>query len=283
MPDVLMSEKDIDRTAKQGLKFLGGLNKQPVARAILAERGYKDAEHGKGWSLTLALLGYPGASLDQALSGQKAKNAAVARLDQWDEPNFELAALALKHNFPAQYELLFKDLVAAKGIEAVGSVRTFLTRVRVLREDPEGARAETHDTDLAALAKLEERKVISPEIETELWGCITLVTGIDPNGVVVESAAAPVPVVATPAASTRAATAVQLRNWLEEWCGTAKKVITRRDYLISLGLVQRRKKKGAVEDLETDGSEDVDELVTEEPPPVLPAPASATTTEIPPS
>jgi hypothetical protein len=60
-------------------------------------------------------------------------------------------------------------------------------------------------------------------------------------------------------------------------------VITRRDYLISLGLVQRRKKKGAVEDLDTGDTEDVDELVTEETPPVLPAPVSAGPTEIPPS
>jgi hypothetical protein len=165
-------------------------------------------------------------------------------------------------------------LVPAKGIEAVSSVRTFLTRIKVLRDDPDDLRPDTREADRAAVAKLEERKVISPEIETELWEMITLVTGINPTGeVVVHPDAAPeAPVEGL---DERQTTAIKLWNWLEEWTGIAKNVITRRDYLITLGLAKRRKRKPKNQDPLTV----VTEPPASDPPPVESAPAEPLTTE----
>lgn len=268
MADAPLTEKEIGDIVKSSLTFLGGLNKQVMARYFLADRGYTDEVNALGWKLALALLGYPGTSTAGTDNEQQAKRAALARIDQWDEPNFELASLALKHNHPDQYGFLFKDLAPAKGIEAVSSVRTFLTRINILRNDPDDLRPDTREADRAAVAKLEERKVISPVIEADLWKGITLVTGIDPSGEVVapssDDAAAP-----AAEGEDRQTTAVKLRNWLEEWTGTAKKVITRRDYKITLGLAKRRMKKSKDQDAPVDEPPPGDV----EPTPVEPLPA----------
>lgn len=94
------------------------------------------------------------------------------------------------------------------------------------------------------MALLEQRNVTSPEIEARVRELIDKamqleVVAVDADDVErdrkVQQAAA------------------QLKAWMRDWRTTAAVVITRRDYLISLGMASRRTSNGAEEVDEDEG------------------------------
>jgi len=229
-----VSEKDltsaqIDLLTERGTKFLGGASQVPPIRVLLARGGYDEAEHARGWELLLSVLGYRSTPV-QVASDQLRQSQAIAELDAYDGPNFDRTRAALDHRFPAQSAYVFEGLTAKTGAESIGSVRTFIDRVAALRDGTDPARSATRDADAAAAALLAARRIIDANEEQRLRGLIAEATRL-----------ADAPAAIEPDPSLRQKLARELEAWLRDWRETARVLITRRDYQIRLGLVERRR------------------------------------------
>lgn len=215
-------------TPGKALAFLRGVATSVEIRAVLFGAGYTQQEQELGWSLLHKATGYvpPLASpTDDA-----AARAAMAELDQWDEPGFRRISAALERLHPAQHEFVFAGLEAAQGVGAVVSVTTMLARLDQLEGAPE--RKATRAADKAAIATLTARG-ITPELRSNLRSLVGVAT----------TAVTPEPP-SDPAVHERDAALTELRAWYKDWSETARAVITRKDYLIRLGLSKRRSSRG---------------------------------------
>jgi hypothetical protein len=226
-----LSEKTILRDREQGLKFLGTVSRDKSVRRIMVQNGYTKKDHKEGWDLLLYLLGYsswePEGEKPESTSPQ---DAAIATLDQFDGPTFERAWAAMEHLHKDQCDYLFSELWAATGTAAVASVKTFVDRVVALRDGTEPSRKKTRKEDKAAVETLEARGIFNAKIETWLRGLIEQATCLDMSP-------EPPP---EPGDEEYMTKALAFHAWLKDWRTTARAVITRRDYLIRLGIVERR-------------------------------------------
>jgi hypothetical protein len=222
-----------ERNVTRAAQFLGTLSRSPEIRLVMeTAAGYTPEDHQRGWDLLLAVMGYrqgpSGAPLPQRPIDQE---AAVAALDQWDAPAFERARAALQVNFPDQLAYIFDGLKAAEGPEAVGGVKAFIDRVTKLAEGTDTARAATKDQDRAAADLLAKRKILDAETEKRLRALIEDATRLAPAPIALPSI--------EDSPEYRAAT-TGLHAWLTDWRGQGRNIIRRRDYLIQLGLSERR-------------------------------------------
>src|SRR5262245_61698334 len=101
MPAPTYSDEVLEQTPERATKFLSGLGAVPTIRTLLAQAGMSDDDIIEGRTLLLAVLAAPRSpeavrDTDKA----KAQRAAVAELDQWDEPNFARFQAALLRRFP---------------------------------------------------------------------------------------------------------------------------------------------------------------------------------------
>ena len=225
-----LSRAEINRDIMRGVAFLGTLSRSSDIRRILADRGYTNEEHQAGWRSLLEVMGWkPDLPVSESVSAIE-QEQAIAELDNWDGPNFSIARAVLRRLHPDQEAYIFDNLLAAQGAAAVGSVKTYLVRVSAMREGTDPSRAALREEDRAAVASLETRKVAGAELEAHLAALIETATTAAPI--------APDPVDEGP--SERQQAARRLHAWLADWRETARVVITRGDYLIRLGLVNRR-------------------------------------------
>lgn len=232
---VELTQRDIERDLERGLPFLRSLSVVQGISRILMQAGYTPEAHSEGWSMLLALMGYtPDASSLDVSSAAQAK--AIAELDQWDGPHFARARAALEHLHPDQAAYIFSSLVQAEGAAAVSSVKTFCDRAAALRDASDPARTGTREEDKAAIQTLADRQIFNPEIEAHLRELIQQATSLDTEPSTVED---------TTATNDYQQTAQRFHAWLTDWRETARVVITRRDYLIRLGLSARRPRKAA--------------------------------------
>lgn len=171
------------------------------------------------------MSGFAGDESDD-LDGDTA--AAMAEVDAWDEPNFALADACLKHRHPAQHAFVFKDLRAARGAASLLSVTRFLDRLDAL----EGAtdRASTRVADQAALATLALRGIDAKE-RARVRALLAQAEHSADDGASDDDEL-------TPEEMDQALR--DLRAFYEEWSAVARLCVTRRDYLIRLGLARRR-------------------------------------------
>jgi hypothetical protein len=194
-------------------------------RAALFAAGYSEEEQALGWQLLEKASGYvPGIA---SPSADTAARAAIAEIDAWDEPGLKRVGAALGRLHPEQHAFVFAGLETAQGIGSLLSVATLLDRLDALERAPE--RAGTRAADRAAIATLTGRG-ITPEVRRRLRELLK----------VAQTAEAPVfPVDAS--SEERDQALRELRAWYKDWSETARAVIRRRDYLVMLGLTQRRK------------------------------------------
>lgn len=236
-PKQSYTRQTLEETPERALQFLSGVGTNGSIRALLASRGYTDAEHQQGWKLLHAATGYETAvALPR---DDRAVNQAIAEVDAWDEPNFRLARATLSRRFPEQAEFVFKDLAAATGAAALLSVRTFLDRLDML----EGHRAGRNhkdkakkQADIEAVATLAARGITSEERARlrKLLG--TAESGAQPEDKKATAEAAA-------QVQRREQALFELRGWFDEWAEVARIFVTRRDYLIRLGLAHRKVSK----------------------------------------
>ncbi len=127
---------------------------------------------------------------------------------------------------------MFANLEASTGIDAALGILTFLDRLDALESS--AARKSTKKEDHAALAALASRGIGEPErkhLRALLKTAQTAgaVPKADPN--------------AAASLKKHDAALADLANFYDEWSDIARVVITRRDYLILLGLAKRKTKK----------------------------------------
>ena len=222
------SETVLEETPNRALTFLRGITKYPQIQALLAPSGYTPEQHVEGWKLLLAASGAPSGAAVSAPVTTPAMGAMLT-LDAWDEPGFARIDAALEGSFPEQHAFVFAgDLRASTGAAAVIGVQTLLARLDAL-ETGKDRPASSHAKDKSALTRLAERGI--PKAERErLAGLVQQAMSLAP-------ATAPV-------IDTKHTEALQaLYVWYREWSKTAHAVITKRAYLISLGLAKRRSSK----------------------------------------
>jgi hypothetical protein len=238
-----LSRAEINRDVLRGVSFLGTLSRSPDIRRILADRGYTVEEHQTGWRNLLEVMGWkPDQSEFVGVSAIE-QERAMAELDNWDGPNFSIARAVLRRLHPDQEAYIFENLNAAQGAAAVGSVKTYLNRVGALRNGTDPSRAALREEDRAAVVSLETRKVAGVELEAHL-------------AALVETAMTAAPIASEPPVGgpdEYQQAARRLHAWLADWRETARVVVTRGDYQIRLGLINRRVRSAsdAEEELET--------------------------------
>ena len=230
----LPSDTVLDETPARALKFFGAVSMNGGIRAALEQRGYTEAIHENGWDLVRRASGWRKASATPQQQTEAAK--ALAEIDKWDEPHFRIARAALVA-MPAQRKFLFEGLEAQQGIAAITSVGTFLDRTDELEKGEE--RKKTRKADHAALAKLAERGIDGAE-RKRLRALLAIATG---SPVPAQPVSPEVKTKAEEQKTEQRAAKIELWLLFHEWSEIAKSDISRRDYLIQLGLAKRKVKK----------------------------------------
>lgn len=244
MTDSNLDARSIQRDLTRAATFLGGLSRSPAIWRIVAEKaGYTQEIHNQGWATYLRVMGYipPGQAPSETPTPQ---SAAIAELDSWDGPAFTRAKAALSVAYPAVSEKLFRGLEATEGPAAVASVSTFLERVRALRDGTPDERA--------AATLLVARKILDPASEKQLTEWLDRAK---------QGAPPAAPVASLESDPEYQAAARALHNFLTDWRTQARAVLTRRDYLIRLGLAERRKKTGSAADGSDTDDSDLDDAI----------------------
>jgi hypothetical protein len=222
------SRQVLEETPNRALTFLRAVGLSVPIRGLLTKAGYTEDEHALGWKLLHKVSGYA-AAMPKVAEDTRGRDA-ITELDAWDEPGLRRIRAALTRQHPEQAGFVFAGgLAPAQGAAAVLSVAKLLERLDALEKGPE--RKSTRKQDHAALATLAARG-ITPEERKRLRA-------------LVEAAQSPAPEVDdAPAGAEDARTddLIALRAWFDDWAETARAVITRRDYLIRLGLARRLKK-----------------------------------------
>jgi hypothetical protein len=220
-------------TPSKVLTFLRATSTKVEIRAALFAVGYTAEEQEAGWQLLQRASGYVpsvGSVLDDATA-----RAAIAELDAWDEPGFRRISAALERLHPEQHAFVFSGLEAVRGAGAVLSVGTLLDRLDELEA---GRGSGTKAADRAAVATVTARG-ITAEVRQHLR---TLIEAA-------QTAAQPQEPI-NPRAEDREAALTELRAWYKDWSETTRAVITRKDYLIMLGLSKRRStQSGEIEEV----------------------------------
>ena len=199
-------------------------------RTLLFQAGMTDDAITEGRTLLLACLAKPqdgGPEVDT--EGARAQRAAVAELDEWDEPHFARFAATLRRHFPSAGEYVFQGLTPSTGSAAVAGVATLLQRVNTLESGSDKDRAATKKEDKKAVELLATRRFDKAE-RARLEKLVEVALG----------PTAPLDEAPEDKGAERRAALVALRGWFEEWSTAAKSVVKKKSHLIRLGFASRK-------------------------------------------
>lgn len=232
-------KKVLATTPGKVLTFLRAAATKVEIRAALFAAGYSTEEQAAGWSLLEKASGYvPNVA---SVSDDGAARAALAEVDAWDEPGFRRIGAALERLHPEQHTFVFGGLETARGAGSLLSVSTLLDRLDALESAPE--RKDTRTADRGAIATISARGITSA-VRAHLRDLIRVAQTAEPPTLPVESAI-----------TDRDEALKTLSAWYRDWSETARAVIQRRDYLVMLGLSQRKTGKAEDEDSDLDATE----------------------------
>jgi len=221
---VTVGEETLDQTPLRLMMLLRGIGTMKLVRDALRPLGYTAEEHARGWGLLHRCSGF--------VEGEAPEDTGVAdtiaAIDAWDEPTFTIAEVALRHRHPAQHAFVFRDLKPARGVAAVVGARTFLSRLDALESAPE--RSATRAADHAALATLAARG-ITPDERSRVWAMVRAAEVFTDDVTTGDGEAS---------AAAQQARLREARAFYEEWSTLVRMRVTRRDFLIRLGLAQRK-------------------------------------------
>ena len=103
-------EEGVPRAAK----FLNAIGAEPVIRTLLGQVGMTDADIAEGGKLLIACWSLPpAAAVSEDTEEARTQRAAVAELNQWDEPNFGRFWATLDRHHPSARDYVFHDLAAS--------------------------------------------------------------------------------------------------------------------------------------------------------------------------
>lgn len=219
-----VSRETLTQTPSRAFTLMYGIGREPTIRDAMATRGYDEEEATRGYSLLAQVMrGRPGRTADLEVA------AATAELDQWDEQGIGLIDAAFTRH-PDAHDSVLEGITPVAGPQAVMNVATILERLDELEKTPDGRKA------LATLAK----RGIDEKERKRLAGLVKAARAIDKMKV--DEAR-------VKAEAEYEEALLDLRDWYVEWAGIARLVVKRRDYLILLGLAERRASGGG-EDLD---------------------------------
>lgn len=225
--------RTLENVAARALKFLAGSNRNLEIKGLLLAAGFDHAARTAGWThlhllVTTDNAGQPVIIYDPAVVG------AIKHLDQFDTHYLPIVHVTLLYNDPQSHDVVFEGgLAAADGPESVLVSRKLLDRVDTL---PQAAQ------DLLA------KRGLTAAVRQQARGWLATVEGVDVAGVAVEpgpeeladEGAEEAAEEAGPVDRAWHTAAVTLWRWLDEWTTIARRVLTRREHLIQLGLAQRK-------------------------------------------
>ncbi len=205
------------------VRFLHGAATHAGVRAALAAGGFRAADHAEGLRLLAAVIAWSEDGTDPA--ELSAAREAFDELGAWFSTHRSRFELAIERLCPEELGLFAG-----------------------LSSDPEAAPVAVA-TLLARLAQVERRAASEPSAACAIE---TLsVRGLNPaerarlSDLVERARRAPEPEGSGPTRDPREAELDALYRWFRDWSHTARIVIARKDYLVALGLADRKKSKRA--------------------------------------
>jgi hypothetical protein len=243
---VTVTREVLEETPGRTLQLILAVNRSKAIRAAAERVGFTKAVRVEGWRKLNAVTGMDVGPDDMDIERIDVDVAtAITTLDASDEKLLAKIRATLQHTFPAEAKALLKDLSAERGAASVLVVSTVLDRLDKLDSSERGR---------AALARLAARG-LDEEARKKLLGLVRTASG--DTGVEAKKAAK-----ATAAESKKSERAPKksaetvaaddaeylrqlrvLRAWFEEWSELLRTEISRRDYLIQLGLAERKTSK----------------------------------------
>jgi hypothetical protein len=216
----------------RALLFLRTGASDPGVRAALATTGFGPADLDEGWTLLRAACSVP--TPDAPPKATDVRDAARA-LDAFVQTIFPRARAALRR-FDPDYEtavLAMPEEARASNVVAAG---IFIERCDALR--PSAKRKKTSERDAAVLALL-ARRGITDELLEEARRNFAVATGQR------RPHAKPAAAAGSPQKKGNDGRVAQdaLYAWVRDWSDCARTVITRRDWLIRLGIGRRRRRR----------------------------------------
>jgi hypothetical protein len=201
--------------------FLHAVGTHSPLRVALKAGGYGPADHAEGLSLLSAACPYVEDAFDPT-ADQRARKAA-AELEGWSRRNLMRLRTAVERLHP-EVVALFPERAPA-GAEVILVVETLLARLERLATEPEGAGV------LETLA----RRGLDAELRRRLAVLLRDAKHAEPPHVAWRDG--------TEGTDAPDAALVALYRWYDDWTGTARAMVGRKDWLIRMGLLDRRRRE----------------------------------------
>jgi hypothetical protein len=222
----------------RALFFLRGVSNYGAIRSALAKVGFGEPEHNEGWALLSRAFSYGSFS---AADGDLRAIAAQDEVDAWMSKHHDRFAIAVERLHPKHTNLFAETKASSSGQSPRDKARgRGLAGLSGLldRLDAVQARAAKSQEDRAVLQTLARRGLDASERE-RLRAQLELAKRTDRF-----SDAETRQTQASDRARHEALLA--LYRWHVDWSGTAHRVIERKDQLIALGLVGRKRRDAAI-------------------------------------
>lgn len=236
---VTVSREVLEETPGRTLQMILAVNRSKPIRAAAERVGFNHAVRLEGWRKVNAITGM---DLDDESDDARETidvdvATAITALDAADEKLLAKVKATLQHAFPEEARAVLKGLSGERGSASVLVVSTVLDRLDKLAGSESGR---------AALARLADRGLTEAE-RKRLRALVRTASGDDESAASKSDARKPAKKGALDAAADEAEYLRKLRvlrAWFEEWSELLRSEITRRDYLIRLGLAEKKSSKG---------------------------------------
>lgn len=217
----------------------------PLFRALMAG-GYSLVHHNRGIDLAVAVIGYvPPESRRLTVDTPHEVQDAIAACDAIDDLLIARIDGALALDFAAQRDFILHNLSGSSGVSSVINLRLIAERLESLATGRDRAAAQ-RPQDTAALATLAERG-IDASYRATLVELVAAGSGADIGE--------DVPTLSLDELRQRQ---IALYYWYREWANIARRLIARRDWLVSLGLATRKTNAAGHEEIVIEVDENPD-------------------------
>lgn len=209
------SDSTLEALPARVLMFLNAIATRAPIRALLYQAGFRTADHAEGWRLLMAA----GEMRTQEAVGVEPFRAksAMAEIHAWVTTNFRRYRAAIERLHP-QWAGLFPEVDARYPTES-------LLAMAAMVESLQRGAAERDD---ALMALLSQRGLDLTELE-RLARLVADAQSVD-GGVCGEE----------PETDDRTTELVALYRWYRDWAESAKSVVKRKDYRLTLGISAKR-------------------------------------------
>jgi hypothetical protein len=215
-----VSAKTLNSIPQRALKFLRGVGTTPGIFQALGTHGYTEDDHQEGWNLLKAAGGYVKAASSAGSGTDNTIRAAIATLGKEGEAMLRVLRAAIQFKFPQFMSQLFDGMESSSGPGWVLVVQQLLERIDDLAQDG--------DDGEAALQLIADRGY-GDDQRAQLADLVATAQSLGPA-----------PSTPPPDADAHTQALTALYQWYAEWAQIAKVVITRRDWLILMGLATRK-------------------------------------------